>query len=124
MLPAYFNSLTPAPRVNPAFSYEGPDCEIASYGDMQDYLLVDRITLLGPLGLHDLSANNLARWEAIRWAQIYLPPGGSAGLSYHVRDSNSFIRGMLYFLLFDPTAPDPSDPRSTVPTLHFAQRCL
>lgn len=120
MLPAYFNSITPARRVNPAYDYLGPVYETASYGDQEEYFPRDRISLLGPLGLHERRAGKLDRWTAIRWAQEHLQPGGSESLPSRVRDSNSSSSGIFYFLLFDPTAAQATDLRSQFATTHFA----
>lgn len=120
LLPAYFNSITPGQRVNPAYDYLGPVYETASYGDQEEYFPRDRIALLGPLGLHARRVGNMDRWAAIRWAQEHLQPGGSGNLTTRVRDSNTSTHGIFYFLLFDPTTPPVVDMRSRFPKTHYA----
>ncbi len=120
VLPAYFNSVTPARRVNPNYDYLGPVYETASYGDQEEYFPRDRITLLGPLGLHERRAGHVDRWTALRWAQEHLQPGGSDNLGSRVRDSNSSTPGIFYFLLFDPTAAEATDRRGQFAPTHFA----
>ena len=120
VLPAYFNSITPDRRVNPAYDYLGPTHETASYGDQEEYFPRDRIALLGPLGLHERRAGKLDRWNMIRWAQVVLQPGGIDNLASRVRDSNSSTTAIFYFLLLDPTSPPPTDLRSQFATTHFA----
>jgi len=120
VLPAYFNSITPGRRVNPAYDYLGPVYETASYGDQEEYFPRDRISLLGPLGLRERAAGRQDQWTAMRWAQEHLQPGGSEGVGSRVRDSNSATPGIFYFLLFDPTAAPATDMRSQFATTHFA----
>ncbi|MHB8521571.1 MAG: hypothetical protein ACYDH9_12550 [Limisphaerales bacterium] len=120
VLPGFLHSMSPAQRTNPTFDYLGPLYEPAWYGDDQDYLMPDHINLFAPLALHDRAAGNTQRLQAIRWAQTFIAAGGQDGLPDRVRDSNSFTRGLFYFLLFDPAAPPPQDPRPGLPLTHYS----
>lgn len=120
VLPAYLHTLSPAERINPAYDFLGPIYEPAWYGDSQDYFMPDHINLFGPLALHDQFVGNLQRLQAFRWTQTFMPAGGESGLPDRVRDSNSFTRGILYYLLFDPDAADPADPHPALPLVHYS----
>ncbi|MCC6976659.1 MAG: hypothetical protein IT322_21825 [Anaerolineae bacterium] len=87
----------------------------AWYGDAQRYHLADFIDAFGALGLYDQVVGNHNRLNALRWIQLNIPSGGAAALADRVRRSDNFRSAILYFLLFDPAAPPPTDPRVTLP---------
>ncbi|MEA2593585.1 MAG: hypothetical protein QOF01_54, partial [Thermomicrobiales bacterium] len=119
LLPAYLHSLSPAPLVQPEAGVHAylP----AWYGDGQEYLAPDMIGVLGPLALLDARMGDPARLDAIRWIQTHLPPGGAEELvTERVGNAYVFRDAILYFLLFDPAAPPPRDPRPGLPLSHFA----
>lgn len=93
----------------------------AWYGSGQNYWLPDYIELFGALGAYDVfTGANPARLEALRWLQIHTPPGGADGLVERVQDSESLHKSILYFLLFDPNAAPPADPRPGYGTTWYA----
>ncbi|MER3544689.1 MAG: hypothetical protein C4311_08805 [Chloroflexota bacterium] len=114
---AYVHSLSPAPVMDPD---QGPMYQPAWYGDGQNYAAGDFIAALGPLALYDEAVGNTTRLAAIRWIQTNMAPGGADGLVERARGANVFSAAILYFMLFDPTAPPPADPRPALPLTFYA----
>jgi hypothetical protein len=117
-IPAYLHSLSPGPVDHPEFGqvYAG-----GSFGDASENVLRDSIELFGPLGLYYASTGEDARLEATRWIQMHTAPGGESALVSRVAGLNSaFHQAVLYFMLFDPEAPSPADPRLQLSTAFLA----
>lgn len=112
------HSLSPAP----ATSAEGRSVHLpAWFGDGQHYLAPDMIALFGALGVLDAALGNTARRDASRFLQRDLAPGGAPELARRAYETEGYYQNaVLYFLLFDPTAPAPADPRPRLPLVHFA----
>lgn len=117
VFPAYFNSLSPATVQNP--DYDIPMYQPAWYGSGQQYLNPDWIELFGILGVYDQLRGETNRLNAIRWLQTETPLGGAAALIDRSNDAGEFYKNILYFMLFDPTAPTPVDPRADYPTTWY-----
>jgi hypothetical protein len=115
--PAFLSSLSPATA---SAGYLGQVYQPAWYGDGQQYLAGDYVALFGALGLYDSMTGDRAGWDAARWIQTFTPPGGAAALTDRVRRANFFRDAIFYFLLFDPAAPAPPDPRPAVPLTYFS----
>jgi hypothetical protein len=93
----------------------------AWYGEGQDYLATDFMELFGPLGLYRMAEGDQDGLEAIRWLQTHVPPGGEGSLLERVADAEVFRDAILYFMLFDPSAEAPGDPRPALATTHYAE---
>ncbi|HYO89011.1 MAG TPA: hypothetical protein VER79_10200 [Candidatus Limnocylindrales bacterium] len=113
---AYFHSLSPAPVQHDWF---GSVYQPAWYGSGQNYYMPDHIAMFAPLGILDAQGGNSARLNAIRWLQLNTAPGGAEGLADRA-GFEQFSHGLLYYLLFDPTAAPPTDPRSSLNTVYYA----
>lgn len=109
LVTAYLHSLSPATVQEEGV---GPVFQPAWYGDAQRYHLADFIDAFGALAAHDRLAGNAARLEALRWIQINSAPGGAANLLERVRRPDYFRSAILYFMLLDPAAATPADPRA------------
>jgi hypothetical protein len=121
VIPAYLNSLSPVPVLVPGSEYLGPVYQPAWYGDGQTYWAPDCIGVFGALGRYDDLTGNAQRLDALRWIQTHLAPGGAEQLiPARVATAEDHRNAILYFLLFDPNAPQPNDPRPDQPMAHFA----
>jgi len=116
IVPGYLHSLSPSPASNPD---RGEVYWPAWYGDGEHYYQSDSIDILAPLGLHAARIGDTRTLDAIRWIQRHVPPGGGDSLLSRARNSESLLRAILYFMLFDPAAAssgeDAPDPRSAFP---------
>jgi hypothetical protein len=118
---AYLSSMVPAADVPPSETWLGPVYEFASYGDllrlyvtpdvMQSYALLDLLNHENGKTTNDNAAN---------WFVVNAPEGGASALMTRITDpwSWSSTDSILYFLLLDPTAPAPTDPRPALPTFY------
>lgn len=120
VLPGYLAQLTPTSRVNsnPNYTYLGAHFQPPLTGDLESYAMINdqNIKFLAPLALHDWRENgtNGAIVQAVRYIQRHLAPGGTSRLQDRIRSTRSehrFRDAIYYFLLFDPAAPAPADPR-------------
>lgn len=93
----------------------------AWYGDGENYQASDFISAFGAMGAYDYLSGNSTRLASVRWAQTHMVPGGAEGLIRRVSNPEDFRQSILYFMLFDPQAAAPSDPRTQLPTAWYAQ---
>ncbi len=112
---AYLHSISPATTTLAAAPEIGPVYQPAFYGDGQHYRLADFIDSFAALGIYDTLTSNSVRLNAARWIQTHTAPGGAARLSERVSNPTYWRESLLYFLLLDPTASAPSDPRPARP---------
>lgn len=116
-LDAFLHHLPPATRVLKDQEWRGPQFELAWFGDGEQYGQSDQfIRILAPLALYDYYREGTAapRTQAVRYIQTHLAPGGADKLADRISSTYSDQRlqdGIAYFLLFDPAAPQPADPR-------------
>jgi hypothetical protein len=121
IIPAYLHSLSPRTAILSDREDLGPVYLPAWYGDGENYWGPDVIGVLGILGRYDDLTGNGERLEAIRWIQTYLPPGGAAAMiPDRVATAETHREAILYFMLFDPDAPDPADPHQDLPLTHYS----
>jgi hypothetical protein len=108
----------------PSISYLGNVYQIDSYGDNQHFFLTNPIELYGPWGIYDAMKGNTARLNLDRWLCLNAPPGGAANL-YHnasgIWPNNYASLAIFYFMLFDPAAAAPTDPRPAMSPAFFAK---
>ena len=94
----------------------------AGYGDAQAYHNPDWIQLLAPLAVYDSRlGGDRARLDAERWFELNTVGGGASDLSERAGNPSNPADAILYFLMFDPTLPAPSDPRPAWPTTNIAE---
>lgn len=113
---AYIHSLSPRPVL---FDWRGEAYQPAWYGSGQNYYMPDPIESFGPLGIYDRLTGNTERLNTLRWIETFTPIGGEAGF-FDRMNFEQFHVPILYFLLFDPTLPPPTDPRADWPTSFYA----
>jgi hypothetical protein len=120
LIPAFLNSLSSRTVLIPEYEYKGPVYQPAWYGDGFNYWVPDMIESFGPLGIYDQRTGNADRLNAVRWIQTNVAPGGAEMISERASDPETFLDSILYFMLFDPAAAPPTDPRPETPPVVFA----
>lgn len=118
--PAFFHLVSPAPRSLPDLAWLGDLYMPANYGDMETYSSPDFMNLFGPLGTLHLLRGETGSLAAIRWLQKHMAPGGAARLVTRACDPTHARASLFYYILFDPAAAEPADPRPALPTFHLA----
>jgi hypothetical protein len=112
----FLHSLTPA-AATPAGSdaYLGPVYGMASYGDLLSFWITpEHMTTFASLGVLDQVTGRQDRLPALRWIDAEVIQGGAGALYDRAANvwGNSYAsQSILYYLLFDPAAPAPVDPR-------------
>jgi hypothetical protein len=120
-LPAFLSSLPSGTRrLRGDNAHLSPVFQPAWFGDGELYWAADPISLFAPIGLDARERGDAATLAATRWVTRNIPPGGRASLVERVGDTDNFFAAILYFLLMDPAAPEPADPRPQIPTTWFA----
>ena len=121
----FLSNAAPIPYTPPAsdmVGYLGQLYQIAAYGDMlRSFAEPDSaLTLSATVGIADEHGGNATRLEKARWSAMNIPQGGPAQLYQRAGTGvwgNSYATdSILYFLLFDPSAAKPVDPRPSLPT--------
>jgi len=113
---AHVHSLSP---VKVEHEWKGQVHLPAWYGSGQEYHVADHIEMFGPLGLYAMDSGDAERLNALRWIQFETAPGGAEGITERM-DFEQYQYPILYFMLFDPTALTPTDPRPALPTTFYA----
>jgi hypothetical protein len=120
LIPAYLHSLPWRPTTVQGEAYRGRLWQPASFGDEQNAWMQDPITLLGPLALDAMARGDVKTVYAIRWIETNVPEGGKDRLLDRIGNTDQFFASILYFLIFDPKATTPADPRLQLGTRYFA----
>lgn len=123
-----FALVPPAPRpLKLGLEYAGPMYENVPWGDMQNYGMDDVfVKVFAPLALVDIAEHgiNAPFAQQARWFLKNLPTGGAAAFQSRIRQLSANARwrdAIYYFLLFDPKAAEPTDPRPGEPKSYWAQ---
>jgi hypothetical protein len=119
-LPAQLHSLSPATVDSGPDLDAGQVYQAAWYGDAQNYLAPDLIESLAPLALFAAERGDTCTVDAVRWVERNAAPGGAERLGDRIDDTEEIFRSILYFLVLDPAAGEPADPRPALPLTHFA----
>ena len=119
-IPAFLSSLPARPdRARGDNEYLGSVWRPAFYGDGQNYWVEDPIPLFGPLGLDAAARGDRKTLNAARWIVRNVSPGGAPGMLDRISSTDDLFASILYYLLFDPAAPAPTDPRPSLPLTHM-----
>lgn len=122
LLAAYLHSSSPKKVVvHPDEAYKGTTHLVADHGDTYKLYYQGLTTLLGTMGVQAQLSGNASRLNTIRWMETHMPPGGAAKLVERARDMNYVRDCLLTFLLFDPAAAAPTDPRPALPLAWHAE---
>lgn len=122
VLAAYLHATSPKKViVHPDEAYKGTVHFVADHGDTYKLYYQGMTTLLGTMGVHAQLSGNSGRLSVIRWMETNMPAGGAAKLVERARDMNYVRDCLLTFLLFDPAAAAPADPRPSLPLAWHAE---
>jgi hypothetical protein len=124
----FLHSITPVPASPTGdHAYLGPVYGVASYGDLLDaWVTPEYIAPFGSLGALDQTTGRADRLPALRWIAKNAIQGGADALydrAARVWGNSYATYAILYFMLMDPAAPDPPDPRPALP-LVFVDNAL
>lgn len=98
---------------------EGRTFQPATFGDLERYWAPDLIDTLAPLALLARELGDTATQDAARWYELNVPYGGEESLYERAgAATDQQLAPILYFLLFDPEAEPPADPRPALPLVH------
>ncbi|AIE83952.1 hypothetical protein OP10G_0584 [Fimbriimonas ginsengisoli Gsoil 348] len=121
VLDSYITSMSPKQVV--LANWIGPTYQAADFGDNADYWTVNYIRTFGPLALIARNKGDNTLYNKIRWMITEYEPGhGTTRLNQISSCMQNYgpMIAVMYFLLMDPAAPAPTDPRNTVPTDFFS----
>jgi hypothetical protein len=90
----------------------GPVYQPIWWGEGQHYFAPESVDLFAPIAIYARDVGDGALAEAARWIALHLGPGEAAGVASRARNPEVWRRAILYYLLLDPKAPPPADPRS------------
>ena len=98
---------------------EAPTYQPATFGDLERYWAPDLVETLGPLGLLAAADGDQPTLDAARWYERHVPYGAEDSLYQRAGSSTDQTFGpILFFLLLDPDAAEPVDPRPDLPLVH------
>jgi hypothetical protein len=112
----------PLTQVNSSETYLGDVYEMASYGDiLRMYITPDFVEPFGLLNLLDRQNNDTSRFNAERWFALNALQGGASALTERITNPWSYgvEDTLMTFLLLDPAAAAPTDPRLGTPTAFY-----
>jgi len=120
----YISSMTPTAQVPASQTWLGPVYEYASYGDLlRLWVTPDVMQSFTLLALLEAQNGKTTHANAARWMAQYGVEGGANALMSRITQPWSWgtTNSILYFLLFDPAASTPTDPRPGFPTFFYDQ---
>jgi hypothetical protein len=117
-VPGILSSLTPTSEVFSDQPWLGPVFQYGSYGDLlRLWVTPDFMRSFALLALLDQESGKTTSHVApARWFVVNAVQGGPGDLVERITSPWSFTESILYYLLLDPSASAPSDPRPTYPT--------
>lgn len=121
---SYLHSMSPVRSIIEDYEWFGLSYMAACYGDFDQSLLQNAMKFMGPLGLYYSYVGDDQMYNKIRWVETNIEPGGKDQLLYRITStSNSYLlrNAIFAFMLFDPNASEPADPRPSMPTTYFGK---
>lgn len=121
LMEGMLHQIAPEPYIPPQATYYGPIYPVANYGDLlRTWVTPELMQLSAPIGLIDMKlGTNPVRLNQCRWFSKNVLQGGAGLLNYRILNTWSGSNAtdvLYYFLLFDPSAKDPIDPRPDLNT--------
>jgi hypothetical protein len=115
----FLHTIGPTSYTPASMSYLGAVWPMATYGDtLRTWVTPDFLSMIGPIGLYDRITNNQTRLAKDIWVSTNVLEGGQPNLYARAANiwGNSYAsQSIMYFMLFDPQATAPSDPRPSLP---------
>jgi len=116
----YISNMVNTAAVPPSETYLGPVYEMASYGDqLRIHVTPDFMQGYAMLALTEQSQGLTTHLNEARWFAMNATDGGAGYMLQRIQRPWSNTESILYFLLFDPSAPPPTDPRPGYPTIFY-----
>jgi hypothetical protein len=115
----YISSLTPTAVTPASETYLGAVYQFAGYGDMlREYVTPDMMQPFALLTLLNHENGVTKNDNATLWFVQNATPGGQAWVMSNITDPFSWgvMQSILYYMLLDPAASAPTDPRPSYPT--------
>ena len=101
-------------------SYLGPVYQFANYGDLlRLYVTPDFMQSFALLALLEQQQGQSTHLNEARWFAQNAVTGGAANMMRRITAPWNTTESILYFLLFDPAAPAPVDPRPAYATTFY-----
>lgn len=122
VMPAHLHARVPGLH---DLKYAGLYHPAFSWGDSQDYdpaseASYDWAATFAPIGLIAKDAGDTKTYDMARWLLTEFATGGPSHLKKRVGNTYVPRQSLFYFLLLDPAAPAPADPRPLLPRDYFA----
>ena len=118
------HSIVPAPS---PLGYHGSVYQMANYGDtLRFWMTPDQMKPFASLAVYDTLTGNARRLEKARWIAGHVVEGGMPRLferAAQIWGNADATVSILSFMMFDPAAPAPQDPRPALPRV-FLDRAL
>jgi hypothetical protein len=110
-------SLIPTPFVPPSEPYIGAVYQYASYGDLlRLWVEPDNVNPWALLDLMENENGSTAHQADVRWFASDVLPGGASAIEARMQSSTwGAIDELEYFMILDPKASAPVDPRPSLP---------
>ncbi|HEY2775030.1 MAG TPA: hypothetical protein VGK20_13365 [Candidatus Binatia bacterium] len=116
----FYHSIVPAAQVPPSEAYLGPVYQMTNYGDiLRLWMTPDFMQPMALLALLEQQTGDLSRQNAEKWWVINVVEGGAGNLMHRIQNPWNRVEAILYFMLLDPTAASPVDPRPQWPTTFY-----
>jgi hypothetical protein len=125
---SFLQSLAPTAEVIPSMKYMGPVYQAAAYGDaLRAWMTTDQAQTFASIGIYDeRTGKRPDRLAKVRWIAASAVEGSPEKLADHVSriwGESRATQAIQYFMLFDPAAPLPPDPRPSLP-LSFVDKAI
>lgn len=118
------HSLTPVPETH---GHSGPIYQMFNFGDtLRFWIIPEHVTGFASIAAHAMRTGNAARLAKAQWIVVNAVEGGAGGVPRRVGNiwgNSSVTQAILQFMVLDPAATPPADPRSKLP-LVFHDKAL
>lgn len=126
MIDGLLASLPPTSTILPGLGYLGPVYQMVSYGDnLRLWIIPEWITMFGSLAAMDEAAGNTQRLQDTRWIVTNVLEAAGDWTAYNSNKQWWYQPNggdiIQHYMMLDPSAPTPQDPRPNRPLAFFDQ---